>query len=239
MNEPIPNYTEFRKWFNNNDNFQEFIDSLEYFHEKCESHLEARLYDQCRTLDLDPEIQLWIGKYRVDQAYKLPNGKYLIVEADGSQHYDPQQLQEDSKRDEELMNNGHNVIRFETDYLLNLRDAYYCACVVKRALEFLIEEDRLLIWRNSVIEGIEKLKDYYDADSVSSIDEMISEINESFENAVFDEFYQPTDSDDRMITQVHLERRNAVWKLKYDTELMKGHYCSVEYRLYAPSEEVY
>lgn len=218
---------------NNDSSFKDFLNSLSYYHKDCESHLEAILYDQCRNLGLEPEVQKVFGKYRVDQAYALSDGTYLIVEADGSQHYKPKQLKNDAIRDQELMDQGHKVIRFETDYLLNLGDAWNCAIVINRAFMFLEEEMELNNWRSQVIDGVLKLKEKHtDQESIEDLDKTRKSLEDYFEN-IFGEFYQPTNSFERMITQVHIERRNAVWRLKNEDRL-----TDVNFRLYKPDEDV-
>lgn len=65
------------------------------------------------------------------------------------------------------------------------------------------------------------------------LDKTIETLGSYFEN-IFDEFYQPTDSDERVITQAHINKRNVVWKKEYEDRLSE-----VGFRLYKPEEDVY
>ena len=66
-------------------------------------------YDFLRTLPIGFRRQKVIGSYIVD--FCCPARK-LIVELDGSQHYEQQGLEYDSSRDDFLQAHGYRVLRY-------------------------------------------------------------------------------------------------------------------------------
>lgn len=71
---------------------------------------EKRLwYDFLRTLPVTVHRQKVIQKYVVD-FYIADKG--IVIELDGSQHYDPEGKAKDKERDEYLKNLGFTVLRY-------------------------------------------------------------------------------------------------------------------------------
>ena len=66
-------------------------------------------YDFLKTLPITVNRQKVIGNYIVD--FYIATAK-LVIELDGSQHYEPKGLQEDKNRDEFLKSNGIKVLRY-------------------------------------------------------------------------------------------------------------------------------
>ncbi len=66
-------------------------------------------YDFLRTLPMGFRRQKVIGNYIVD--FCCP-GRKLIVELDGSQHYEQKGLEYDSSRDDFLQGRGYRVLRY-------------------------------------------------------------------------------------------------------------------------------
>lgn len=59
-----------------------------------------------------------IGEYIVD--FLIPSAK-LVIEVDGSQHYEPEEMKKDRARDEKLRALGYEVVRYSnTDVYSNL-----------------------------------------------------------------------------------------------------------------------
>ena len=73
---------------------------------KEEKHL---WYDFLRKLDITVNRQKVIGNYIVD--FCISSAK-LVIELDGSQHYDPDSKEYDKQRDEFLQSQGYTVLRF-------------------------------------------------------------------------------------------------------------------------------
>ncbi|MDF2650074.1 MAG: hypothetical protein K0Q73_5879 [Paenibacillus sp.] len=120
----------------------------------------------------------------------------------------------------------------------NLIDTRDCARVIDNALRFLLEENELERVQSSIHEGLDKIKNwYYDQEVFDDIEEIRTGIQHYIDGKL-DEFYQPTDSFERSITQAHLERRNAVWKKEHFKEKKDGTWGYTEY-LYKPSDDVY
>lgn len=73
---------------------------------KEEKHL---WYDFLRKLDITVNRQKVIGNYIVD--FCISSAK-LVIELDGSQHYDPDSKEYDKQRDDFLRSQGYTVLRF-------------------------------------------------------------------------------------------------------------------------------
>ncbi len=84
---------------------------------------EQLLWSQLRrkqVLDLQFYRQRPIGQYIVD--FYAPGAK-LIIEVDGSQHFDSEHVISDEKRDAYLSGEGLQVLRFNNLQVLNETDA--------------------------------------------------------------------------------------------------------------------
>ena len=66
-------------------------------------------YDFLKTLPITIKRQKVIGNYIVD--FYCASAK-IIIELDGSQHYEDKGIQKDTKRDLFLKNNGYLVLRY-------------------------------------------------------------------------------------------------------------------------------
>ena len=73
---------------------------------KEEKHL---WYDFLRKLDITVNRQKVIGNYIVDFCISSAN---LVIELDGSQHYEPDSKEYDRQRDNFLRSQGYTVLRF-------------------------------------------------------------------------------------------------------------------------------
>lgn len=73
---------------------------------KEEKHL---WYDFLKKLDITVNRQKVIGDYIVD--FCISSAK-LVIELDGSQHYEPDSKEYDKQRDEFLQSQGYTVLRF-------------------------------------------------------------------------------------------------------------------------------
>lgn len=87
------------------------------------THAEQALWARLRRKQLH-EIQFYrqkpIGPYIVD-FYGPAAG--LVIEIDGSQHYEPEYLPKDAERDQYLAENGLKVLRFSNVQVLNETDS--------------------------------------------------------------------------------------------------------------------
>ena len=92
--------------FNNNPNLTGNSKSLRKNMTKEEKHL---LYDFLKKLDITVNRQKVIGDYIVD--FCISSAK-LVIELDGSQHYEPDSKEYDKQRDEFLQSQGYTVLRF-------------------------------------------------------------------------------------------------------------------------------
>ena len=92
--------------FNNNPNLTGNSKSLRKNITKEEKHL---WYDFLRKLDITVNRQKVIGNYIVD--FCISSAK-LVIELDGSQHYDPDSKEYDKQRDDFLRSQGYTVLRF-------------------------------------------------------------------------------------------------------------------------------
>ena len=92
--------------FNNNPNLTGNSKSLRKNMTKEEKHL---WYDFLRKLDITVNRQKVIGNYIVDFCISSAN---LVIELDGSQHYEPDSKEYDRQRDNFLRSQGYTVLRF-------------------------------------------------------------------------------------------------------------------------------
>ena len=92
--------------FNNNPNLTGNSKSLRKNMTKEEKHL---WYDFLRKLDITVNRQKVIENYIVD--FCISSAK-LIIELDGSQHYEPDSKEYDKQRDDFLRSQGYTVLRF-------------------------------------------------------------------------------------------------------------------------------
>ena len=92
--------------FNNNPNLTGNSKSLRKNMTKEEKHL---WYDFLKKLDITVNRQKVIGDYIVD--FCISSAK-LVIELDGSQHYEPDSKEYDKQRDEFLQSQGYTVLRF-------------------------------------------------------------------------------------------------------------------------------
>ena len=92
--------------FNNNPNLKEYAQSLRKNMTKEEKHL---WYDFLKKLDVGVNRQKVIDVYIVD--FCIPAAR-LVIELDGSQHYDPESKGYDRQRDDFLRSQGYVVLRY-------------------------------------------------------------------------------------------------------------------------------
>ena len=92
--------------FNNNPELKEYAQSLRKNMTKEEKHL---WYDFLKKLNVVVNRQKVINKYIVD--FCIPSAK-LIIELDGSQHYEPDSKAYDKHRDAFLNAKGYTVLRY-------------------------------------------------------------------------------------------------------------------------------
>ena len=92
--------------FNNNPELKEYAQSLRKNMTKEEKHL---WYDFLKKLNVVVNRQKVINKYIVD--FCIPSAK-LIIELDGSQHYEPDSKAYDKHRDTFLNAQGYTVLRY-------------------------------------------------------------------------------------------------------------------------------
>ena len=80
---------------------------------------EYRLYSRfLSSLPVTVCRQKVIGNYIVD--FLIPSAN-LIIEVDGSQHYSPQGMESDAKRDAGLRSEGYEILRYSNaDVMQNL-----------------------------------------------------------------------------------------------------------------------
>ena len=92
--------------FNNNPELKEYAQSLRKNMTKEEKHL---WYDFLKKLDVVVNRQKVIDNYIVD--FCIPSAR-LIIELDGSQHYEPESKEYDKHRDDFLRSQGYTVLRY-------------------------------------------------------------------------------------------------------------------------------
>ena len=88
-------------------------------------------YDFLKGLPVSFNRQKVMGKYIVD--FYCASAR-LVIELDGSQHYEPTNKSADSERDAWLSQQGIEVLRF-SNADVNLRFAAVCEEIIKRIAE--------------------------------------------------------------------------------------------------------
>jgi very-short-patch-repair endonuclease len=80
--------------------------------ERTESDLERDFLAICRRFSVpEPEVNVWIGRYRVDFLWRR---EHLVIEVDGYiYHRGRQAMRDDNDRDLELALRGLQVVRIE------------------------------------------------------------------------------------------------------------------------------
>ena len=122
--------------FNNNPNLKKYAQSLRKNMTKEEKHL---WYDFLKKLPMSVYRQKVIDNYIVD--FCIPSSR-LIVELDGSQHYESDAKEYDKERDEYLHSQGYTVLRY-TNLDVNFNFDGVCADILKRISESnLIRQDK-------------------------------------------------------------------------------------------------
>ena len=110
--------------FNNNPELKEYAQSLRRNMTKEEKHL---WYDFFKKLNLVVNRQKVINNYIVD--FCIPSAK-LIIELDGSQHYEPENKEYDKQRDDFLKSQGYTVLRY-TNFDINRNFDGVCSDILK------------------------------------------------------------------------------------------------------------
>ena len=110
--------------FNNNPELKEYAQSLRRNMTKEEKHL---WYDFFKKLNLVVNRQKVINNYIVD--FCIPSAK-LIIELDGSQHYEPENKEYDKQRDDFLKSQGYTVLRY-TNFDINRNFDGVCFDILK------------------------------------------------------------------------------------------------------------
>jgi very-short-patch-repair endonuclease len=87
-----------------------------------DSHAEVDVTRMLRALGLGPvHHQLVVdtpdGRFPVDLAVRLPDGRLLVIEVDGPHHDDPRQRERDAIKDAALIAAGHVVLRIPVTFL--------------------------------------------------------------------------------------------------------------------------
>jgi very-short-patch-repair endonuclease len=87
-----------------------------------DSHAEVDVARMLRALGLGPvQHQLVVdtpdGRFPVDLAVRLPDGRPLVIEVDGPHHDDPRQRERDAIKDAALIAAGHVVLRIPVTLL--------------------------------------------------------------------------------------------------------------------------
>jgi very-short-patch-repair endonuclease len=87
-----------------------------------DSHAELDVARMLRSLGLGPvQHQLLVdtpdGRFPVDLAVRLPDGRLLVIEVDGPHHEDPRQRERDAIKDAALIAAGHVVLRIQVTLL--------------------------------------------------------------------------------------------------------------------------
>ena len=85
-------------------------------------------YDFLKGLDVTVNRQKVIGYYVADFYCAAAN---LVIELDGSQHYEEDAISADKKRDEYFMSNGIQVARY-SNYDINKNFDGVCEDILKR-----------------------------------------------------------------------------------------------------------
>ena len=93
---------------------------------KQEKHL---WYDFLKKLPVSFRRQKQFGKYIVD--FYCAKAK-LVVEIDGSQHYEEEKIRQDEDRDSYLKQQGLRVLRF-SNYEVNTQFESVCAAIAREA----------------------------------------------------------------------------------------------------------
>ncbi len=91
---------------------------------KEEKHL---WYDFLKKLDVTSHRQKVIDNYIVD--FCIPSAK-LVIELDGSQHYEPENREYDKQRDDYLRSQGYTVLRY-TNFDIKENFDGVCADILK------------------------------------------------------------------------------------------------------------
>ena len=110
--------------FNNNPELKGYAHSLRKNMTKEEKHL---WYDFLKKLDVVVNRQKVIDTYIVD--FCIPSAK-LIIELDGSQHYEPDSKLYDKQRDSFLRSQGYTVLRY-TNYDIKTNFDGVCSDIIK------------------------------------------------------------------------------------------------------------
>ena len=110
--------------FNNNPSLREYAQSLRKNMTKEEKHL---WYDFLKKLDLVVNRQKVIDNYIVD--FCIPSKK-IIIEIDGSQHYEPGNKEYDRQRDDYLHGQGYRVLRY-TNFDISKNFDGVCSNILK------------------------------------------------------------------------------------------------------------
>ena len=111
--------------FNNNPELREYAQSLRKNMTKEEKHL---WYDFLKKLDVVVNRQKVIEAYIVD--FCIPSAK-LVIELDGSQHYEPDSKLYDKHRDDFLRSQGYTVLRY-TNLDINSNFDGVCSDILKQ-----------------------------------------------------------------------------------------------------------
>ncbi|MFD5851100.1 endonuclease domain-containing protein [Cytobacillus pseudoceanisediminis] len=89
---------------------QPVLDSISAERNRCESHIERRLYDALVSNGYVVRTQVPCGRYSIDLA--IPSFK-LAIECDGkAYHSSPEQKAHDKRKNAFLRKNGWRVLRF-------------------------------------------------------------------------------------------------------------------------------
>jgi very-short-patch-repair endonuclease len=99
--------------YNNNPNLLSNSQKLRKNMTKEEKHL---WYDFLKNLSVTVKRQKVLGNYIVD--FYCPSSK-LVIELDGSQHYDEKGIEYDLKRDEFLRSLGMKILRYSNSDVNN------------------------------------------------------------------------------------------------------------------------
>ena len=110
--------------FNNNPELKEYAQSLRKNMTKEEKHL---WYDFLKKLDTTVHKQKVIDNYIVD--FCIPSAR-LVIELDGSQHYEPDSKLYDKHRDDFLRSQGYTVLRY-TNFDIKTNFDGVCSDILK------------------------------------------------------------------------------------------------------------
>ena len=95
-------------------------------------------YDFLKISGLSAKRQKIIGQYIVD--FCIPKAN-LIIELDGSQHYEPDSKVYDKKRDDFLCSLGYKVLRY-TNFDIKDNFAGVCQDILKNVKKRMIDTDK-------------------------------------------------------------------------------------------------